>query len=63
MSELSVYELDAQHGELLPVRETLSFFSIGNTIQAIQTNAAANVAVLSAGVTQANFQANVANIS
>ena len=30
MSELSLNELDAQHGELLPEREALGIFNVGS---------------------------------
>ncbi len=42
MSELSVYELETQHGELLPARETLSTV-IGNTFTNTATNTATAV--------------------
>ena len=42
MSELSVYELETQHGELLPQRETLAF---ANFIVAFQQNNGANVII------------------
>jgi len=30
MSELSIHELEAQHGEVLPEREALSHFTLGS---------------------------------
>jgi len=56
MSELSVYELETQHGELLPQRETLAF---ANFIVAFQQNNQANVAFLALATAQQNNGANV----
>jgi hypothetical protein len=40
MSELNIHELETQHGELLPQRETLGFFNFGiiasNWAEAVQ---------------------------
>ena len=61
MSELSTYELETQHGELLPEREALGIFSITrviavNTASAVQAvtllslnNATANQVVVTSG--------------
>ena len=56
MSELSVHELETQHGELLPERETLGIFQID---VARITQAAANVAIASVAVQQNNQAAAI----
>ena len=45
MSEFTVHELEIQHGEVLPERETLGLVDV-SIINAIQTNVAKQVAVL-----------------
>jgi hypothetical protein len=45
MSELSILDLDAEHAELLPERETLSVFGLfnggGNHVTVVQIDSAA----------------------
>ena len=59
MPELTVYELEIQHGEMLPERETLGLIDV-SLISAIQTNVAKQVA---AGFLNQNAAAQSNSIS
>ena len=54
MQELSVYELETQHGELLPEREALGIFSITKVIAVNTASAVQAVTLLSANTAVAN---------
>jgi len=59
MPELTVYELEIQHGEMLPEREPLGLIDV-SLISAIQTNVAKQVA---AGFLNQNAAAQSNSIS
>jgi hypothetical protein len=61
MSELSIHELETQHGELLPEREALSVVSSADTIVAAVTQSA--TAVQAVTEFSSNVAANATSIS
>jgi len=63
MSEISLQELETQHGELLPARETLLFMPIGSFNTALAAAHQSATAVQALTFQSVNTAANVADVT